>query len=346
MISQTLAEVTRGGQVESVHSGSITLALGDGTILETIGNPERFTYFRSSAKPFQAIPVISSGAADAFGFTAAELALCCASHNGDPRHQEQVAAMLAKIGLSSDNLQCGISLPGDELEHARVVDGVVAPSPLQCDCSGKHTGMLAVCQQMGYPIENYLKDDHPLQQWIREIIASVCQIDSSAIVIARDGCSLPTFGMPFNHLAVSYATFSKPENTAPDFGRKWASELDRLRLAMMKHPENVSGPGTFVTDLMRIGKGKVVAKSGAEGLVCLGIPATGVGIAVRVDDGSFRSHPAIVLAILEQLQALDADMIQELKEAYPSRVYTHNGWDEGEIRAAFPRLCAIAPDAA
>ena len=176
MIPTPLAVATRGGQTESVHTGSIVIAHVDGSIRASVGDPARFTYFRSSAKPFQAIPVVESGAADAFGLTPAELALCCASHSGQRLHQEQVTAFLAKLDMGPDMLRCGISLPYNEFAHAQVVDRMVPPSPLQCDCSGKHSGMLATCKHLGYPTDSYLSDDHPLQQMIRSMMAAVCRI--------------------------------------------------------------------------------------------------------------------------------------------------------------------------
>src|SRR5262249_52393777 len=151
-VTTLLAEVTRGEAVESVHVGTIAVVNANGDLVAWAGDPTNFAYFRSSAKPFQAIPLVESGAADAFGFTPAEMALCCASHHAEPHHQREVAAMLAKLGLTEAALRCGSPLPGDEAEQGRVLAGLVAPSPLQCDCSGKHTGMLATCRHLGYPI--------------------------------------------------------------------------------------------------------------------------------------------------------------------------------------------------
>ncbi len=330
-----LAVATRGGHPESVHTGSIVVADVTGAITATIGDPKRFTYFRSSAKPFQAIPVVESGAADAFGLTPAELALCCASHSGQQSHQDQVAAFLDKLGMSADTLRCGISLPYNELAHAEVIDGKVAPSPLQCDCSGKHSGMLSVCKHLGYPTDSYLSDDHPLQKTIKSIIAAVCRVDENEIEIARDGCSLPTFGMTVDRFAVAFATLASPADAPDGAGAQWSVELDRLRAAMVTHPENVAGDGELVTDLMRIGGGEIVAKSGAEGLICFGIPAQRLGVAVRIDDGSFRAHPAVIIELLRKLDALPEARISELEELYPPHIRTHNGWHVGDLTAAF-----------
>src|SRR4051794_9113937 len=189
-----LCEITRGDRVESLHYGAIAVVDRDGNLVHSIGDPDLFLYFRSSAKPFQAIPVVESGAADRFGLTPGDLALCCASHHAEYGQQQQVLAMLAKLGLDDSALQCGAPLPSDQEEMAKVILGERARSPLQCDCSGKHTGMLAACLQLGYPIDGYLEPEHPLQQQIKKLVAEVCRIAEDDIVVGTDGCSVPTFG--------------------------------------------------------------------------------------------------------------------------------------------------------
>jgi L-asparaginase II len=330
-----IAETTRGGIVESVHHGVVVAVDARGEIVASAGDPELVVFFRSSAKPFQAIPVIESGAANAFGITPAELALCCASHEGSPEHQRQVAALLAKLGLSPADLQCGCPLPGDEAEAARVVLGEVARSPLQCDCSGKHAGMLATIVHERLTRHDYLDPDHPLQRCILGIMAEVLRVPEETIVLGTDGCSLPTFGAPVRAFATAFAALAAPHDAPPSAGGEHAAALDRLRAAMIAHPENVAGHGQFVTDLIAMSDGRIVAKSGAEGLICLGVPERGLGIAVRVLDGSFRTHPAIVLAALEQLDVLDAPTREAIAERHSSELRNHNGWRVGEIRPVF-----------
>ncbi len=326
-----LAEVTRGDRVESLHMGTIVVADASGQVLAASGDPTTFAYFRSSAKPFQAIRVIESGAADAFGFTPAELALCCASHHATLRHQHEVATMLGKIGLSPADLKCGAPLPADEEEAARILAGVSPVSPLQCDCSGKHTGMLAVCRHLGYSTADYLDPAHRLQVEIRKIMARVLRLCESELVLATDGCSLPTFGSTIASFAAAFATLASPD----DSGLGHESALSRLRDAMVAHPENVAGAGNFVTDLMEVSSGRIVAKSGAEGLICLGIPEASLGIAVRVADGSFRCHPEVVIETLRQLQLMDESFFTGLSLRHPPVQHNHNGWQVGEIQPAF-----------
>lgn len=307
--------------------GSIAVVDDGGRLIASAGDPDQFLYFRSSAKPFQAIPVIESGAADRYGFSPAELALCCASHSGTPHHQRQVWAMLARLGLDEDALLCGNPGPYNDEAYARFAAGLVPSSPTQCDCSGKHTGMIAACLHLGYPIDTYLNPEHPLQQAILGLVAEVCEVPRESILLATDGCSLPTFGSTLRSFARAYATLARP--------RIHIAALDRLRDAMIAVPENVGGPGEFNTDLMRVAGGAVVAKTGAEGLLCMGVPERGLGIAIRIGDGAFRAHPAVTFECLRQLGILDESKLAELHKLHEPTLYNHNRRAVGEIRPVF-----------
>ncbi len=330
-----LAEVRRGGMVESIHMGAIAVVDVEGKLLAHAGDADLFAYYRSSAKPFQAVPLVESGAADRFGFTPAELALCCASHKGSPRHQQQVRAMLGKLGLDDGALRCGIMVPGDRQEAARVLGGMVEGSPLHCDCSGKHTGMIATCLQMGDPIEGYLDAEHPHQRRIRAAMAEVCRFPADGMKLAIDGCGVPTFGMPLRHFAVSWATLACPMDAPVRAGREHAAALNRLREAMVAVPFNVAGEGDLVTNVLELGKGTLVVKSGAEGLMCMGMPAHGIGVAIRIGDGSHRSLPVVVASVLEQLGLTDRSIVEGIRDRHNAEIRNHNGRIVGDVRAAF-----------
>lgn len=330
-----IAETTRGGIVESVHHGIVVAVDARGDLIASVGDPTRTIFFRSSAKPFQAIPVIESGAADAFGFTPAELALCCASHEASPEHQRQVAVMLEKIGLAPGDLQCGAPLPGNDAEFARIMLGERARSPLQCDCSGKHTGMLATIVHEGLSRDDYLDPHHPLQQRILGIMAEVMRVPREKIVLGTDGCSLPTFGAPIHTFAAAYAALAAPEQVPFGAGREHAAALNRLRQAMTAYPVNVSGEGSLVASLMELSDGRIVAKTGAEGLLCLGVPERELGIAIRVMDGSYRAHAVAAVSTLEQLRILDAATRDAILERHSPELRNHNGRLVGEIRPVF-----------
>ncbi len=330
---EALAETTRGGRVESIHHGIVAVADTDGRLVASAGDPDHVVFYRSSAKPFQAVPLIESGAADAFGFTPAELALCCASHVASERHQAAVAAMLDKIGLDDAALRCGAPLPSDRVAAARVLTGETPKSQLQCDCSGKHTGMLATCLHLGEPVDDYRDPDHPAQQRILTIMSEVLRTPKDEIPLGVDGCSLPTFGGSIRSFAISYAALARPERVPAGAGTEHAAALNRLREAMMAHPENVSGEGRDSTDLMAVAGGRIVAKGGAEGLFCFGLPEHGLGVAIRVLDGSFRAHAPVVASVLEQLDLVPSSVIEEFRRRHPATIRNHNGIEVGEIQS-------------
>ncbi|MCC6792209.1 MAG: asparaginase [Thermomicrobiales bacterium] len=331
-----LANVTRGGAVESTHMGTVAVSDVSGRTIAWAGDPTTFAYFRSSAKPFQAVPLIESGAADRFGFTPAELALCCSSHSAEARHQDQVLAMLARLGLDPGYLQCGAPLPIDEHETALIVAGEKAKSPLQCDCSGKHTGMLASNLALGYPTDTYLEPNHPLQQTIRGILGEVCRVPADQLRLATDGCSLPTFGTSIGSMAAAFAALAAPDSAPAGQGREHATALNRLRAAMTSHPENVGGgKGRLDTDLMKHSNGRVVAKSGAEGLICAGFPERQIGIAIRIADGSFRAQAVVLEQVLRQLDLIESAVIDSLMAQWDPRIFNHNRRPVGDIEATF-----------
>ncbi len=322
---EVLAEVVRGGRVESVHHGSIAVVDADGRLIAEAGDPGQFLYFRSSAKPFQAIPLVESGAADAFGLTTAELALCCASHSGTARHQEQVAALLAKLGLDETALQCGAPFPYDPKAGSLVGAGLMPRSQLGCDCSGKHSGMLATCLHRGLQIDSYLDPDHPLQREILDLMAELCALPADGIALAIDGCSLPTFGARLSDFARAWAHMAAPT--------VHVEALARLRSAMLAHPENVAGEGMLDTDVMRAGGGSIVAKGGAEALQCLALPERGLGIAIRIADGSNRARQVVVEATLRALGAVDEATLAAILPIEDRELRNHNKLLVGEIRA-------------
>jgi L-asparaginase II len=333
-MSAALAEVTRGELVESTHTGVVAVVDVSGRIVASAGDTDRVLFFRSSAKPFQAVPLVESGAADAYGFTTGELALACASHDATPAHQRGVARMLAKIGLDEDALRCGVVPPADEQEAARIALGIKANSQLQCECSGEHAGMLAACLHSGYPTDTYTEADHPLQRRIREILASILRLEADALIIGIDGCRIPTFGAPVRAFATAYATLATPSGASADAGRGFAATLDRLRAAMLAHPTLVGGEQTLDSDIMRLSDGRIVAKLGAEGLLCLAVPERGLGIAMAASDGSPRALGPAAIAVLEQLQVAEPQTLDALRERHAGRVETFAGEPVGEMRPA------------
>jgi L-asparaginase II len=321
-----LAVATRGGIVESVHSGSIAVVDRHGRLLFGAGDPSSLTFTRSALKPLQALPFVAGGGVERFGYSVPQVALLCASHSGEPRHVAAAADMLARAGNSETELQCGTHVPGFyELAGER------APpppwSPLAHNCSGKHSGMLAYCTQCGLPKQDYLAPDHPLQRAIRQAVARFAQVPEEELVAGVDGCSAPNYAMPLANLALAFAKLAAGEIDA-DYG----SAPRTLARAMVAHPEMVSGERRNDLALMRAGRGDWVTKVGAEGVQAIGISSRGWGIAIKVADGSARGlHPASV-AVLEQLELLDAAARAELAPWGRPDIRNYRGTVTGDVR--------------
>jgi L-asparaginase II len=279
----------------------------------------------------QAIPVILSGAADRFGFTEAEIAICCASHSAADYHLEAVKGVLGKIGLSEADLRCGVHAPSDQKESERLVLAGASPNQLHNNCSGKHAGMLAVCLAKGWPIENYLDPDHPLQQWILDIVAEYTGLDRSEIPSTTDGCSLPTFYVPLSALATAIARFVAKGAAGDPAAR-------RILDAVAHYPEMIYERGGFDSELIRVLGGKGIAKRGAMAIFAAGIesPAHGaIGVVVEMEDGNITPMSPIVMRALEKLGLLDADQLAELAGFRITELDNCRSIHVGEIVADF-----------
>ncbi len=284
-------EVTRGSLVESVHQVSAAVVTADDELVAAAGNPDLITFWRSAAKPFQAMPLIEDGVAERFGLTDDELALACASHSSEPFHLEGVDRFLAKVGVEERDLACGPHPPlSAEVARAVTRDGIVM-TPRWSNCSGKHTGMLATAKHHGWPLAGYERAGHPLQDRLLDSAAHWSGLGRDQIVLGVDGCTTVCYGMPLRAMALAYARFAVAEEDAPR----------RLYRAMTEHPELVAGTNRLCTDLMRAWEGAIVAKVGAEGVYSAAVPSLRLGIAIKVMDGDLRSVGIALIAVLRQI---------------------------------------------
>jgi len=336
-----LVELTRGEIVESIHFGALAVVDRNGRLIAWYGDPELVTFLRSTAKPFQALPFIESGAIQAFHLEPAEIALICASHSGTDAHVVAVSALQAKVGILETDLKCGTHPPSHEPTLEAMRQRGEEPSPNRHNCSGKHTGMLASARLHGWSKTSYLELSQPLQQGILEAFAEMCDLSSGQVQVGIDGCSAPNFAVPLRNAALAFARLCDPQQLPEP--RAQACRV--ISSAMMSHPFIVAGPGRFDSCLMEIGAGKIVAKGGAEGYQGIGLlPGTlgpgspALGIALKVSDGDLkgRARPLACLEILRQLDALSPQQLQALTEFGP-RLPVHNRREikVGEARPAF-----------
>jgi len=297
-----LALVTRGDAVDSVHFGSVAVVDRDGRLVFAAGDPHHLTPTRSTLKPLQALPFAARGGVEHFGFEPRHVALMCASHSGEPRHVDAVAAMLERAGCTAEDLQCGVHPPLFYTVREELPPADARFTPLQHNCSGKHAGMLAYCRLCGHPTGSYLEFHHPLQQAIRTAVAYMTGVAEDTLVAGIDGCSAPNYAVPLDRLAYAFARLASAIDD-----ERYGEAPARLAAAMTAHPEMVSGDGRNDLALMRAGAGDWVTKVGAEGVQAVGVRSKGWGIAIKVIDGHARGRDPATVAVLEQLGLLDAD---------------------------------------
>ncbi|MCP4582816.1 MAG: asparaginase [candidate division Zixibacteria bacterium] len=323
--------VYRGDTVESTHYGDCVVVDSEGKILYQLGDTQTFTYLRSSAKPFQTIPIIESGAAHHFKFTSKEIAIISGSHNGEPQQVEIVSEILDKIGLSPDHLQCGTHLPHYYPANKIEPEPGEKFEPIQHNCSGKHAGMLALCVFKELSLDDYLSPEHPIQNLITEAIASICDYPKKDIKIGIDGCSAPVHGMPIYNMALGFARFVTP----PSVRREKAKIYSSIYQAFIEHPDLVAGDHRYDTELMRTCKERLIAKGGAEGLHCVGLPERKWGMTTKVIDGAKRAQYIFSLETLRQLGVVTSEELEKLKEHHGDTLFNWTDKKIGYIKPEF-----------
>jgi L-asparaginase II len=313
---------TRGSYLESVHFGAVAVVDPAGVLIAWHGDPQTTTFMRSSAKPFQALPLIENGGLEAFEITDRELALICASHSGAPVHLEVLGELQARLGISEENLACGTHLPFHSSSRKKLICREEEPSPNHHNCSGKHTGMIALAKLLGVPMEGYTESDHPVQRVIRQTTAEMCSLPEDNLLLGRDGCSVVTFGMPLQNAALGWARLTAFTNLSP----RREKACRKIVQAFQKHPEMAAGPERFDTNLIQQAGEKLIAKAGAEAFQSIGVfPQTsskhpqGLGIAIKISDGDRGKtvRSAAALETLKQLEILTEDQLNELSRFGP-----------------------------
>ena len=290
-----IAAVWRGDLIESVHRGRYVVRDARGETLDSLGDPGGLVHLRSTAKPFQALPLVFSGAADEFGITSEELAVACASHSGEPRHLAAVRSILRKAGLSEDDLQSGAHQPMHTPSATRLLRSGEEPRPIHGNCSGKHAGMLAVCAHAGWDPTGYRDPQGPLQKLVRRTVAKLCALEPEGVRLGGDSCGVPVFALPLESLALGIARFAA-EGEAKDFPEDLLEAVRRVRDSMLAHPYMVAGTDRFDTRLIE--ETSLISKSGAEAVFVAASLKAAWGLALKISDGSYRAvAPAVVAAL-------------------------------------------------
>lgn len=328
-----LVELIRGKIVESVHRGSLAVVDADGATVLSAGTIDVPVYPRSAMKMIQALPLVESGAADGYGFGNVELSLACASHSSEPKHAQTAEKMLAAAGFNESDLECGAHWPliGSAGEKAKIemARAGQSPSQLHNNCSGKHAGFLCCAKHSGMKTKDYLNTDHELQ---RSIVATMEDITGEAIPgdqCGVDGCSAPTLAASLKGLAQGFAKLGTGTGLEP----VRAKSAQRIMAACMAEPWYMAGTDRFCTRVMEIGKGRIFAKFGAEGVYTGAIPELGLGFAMKADDGAERAVEMMLAAVLQKLLGQDSDIGEKLSLLTTRPINNWNGIHTGEMRA-------------
>ncbi|MBD1925044.1 asparaginase [Trichocoleus sp. FACHB-90] len=284
----------REGIIESTHRAQAVVCDNRGRVLSVAGSAETAAFVRSALKPFQALAVTTTGTLERYNLTDRDLAIICSSHKGTTQQVRQAFNILWRSDVDPSALQCPIP-PGKK-------------SPLEYNCSGKHAGMLAVCQARNWPLNTYLQRNHPVQQLILGKVAELLRMPAAEFISAHDDCGAPTYFMQLGQMATLFAQLASGNNL----------DMERIVRAMTHHPNLVAGEGEFDTELMRLTEGEIVSKGGAEGIECIGREGVGMGLAIKVMDGAGRAKYAVAIHLLKQMGWITPTMAETLSEHFMS----------------------------
>jgi L-asparaginase II len=293
-----LARVVRSDLEESVHLGHVAVCDADGRLVAHAGDASHAVFSRSCMKPLQAavsLQAIGEPQPDR------EVAVMCASHNGEPTHLAAVRAVLRRARVDADSLRTPESFPLDPDAMARARHR----TRLFHNCSGKHAGMLLACARSGWARPTYRNRSHPLQRRVTSAVRTGTDVHDP--VMGVDGCGVPVFGMPLRAMATLFARLARPERLGG-----LAVPASRATAAMVAEPYLVGGRDRLDTALMRTSGGEVLVKEGAEALVCASAMSSGLGIAIKVADGGSRADEPALVSVLQHLDALTAAQVRDV----------------------------------
>jgi L-asparaginase II len=328
MTNPILVEVTRGPVVESRHRGAIVVVDAGGRRRAAIGDVGEPVFPRSAVKLLQALPLVESGAADAYTCGPAELALACASHSGEPRHVATATTMLSKCGRSIADLECGSHMPFDSSAARTLIHAGLSPTAIHNNCSGKHAGFICLACHLGVDPQGYVEPGHAVQREVTAALAATTGTPLGAGNRAVDGCSIPTYAIPLDGLALAFARVVTGEGLTP----QRAAAARRLAEACMAEPWYVAGTGRFCTEVMGAFAGRLLLKTGAEGVYCAGIPELGFGIALKCEDGTTRAAEVMMAAAVEALLPMTAAERLLVADRLTPAIESRKGRKVGKIR--------------
>lgn len=329
-MNPVLVNVWRGDTLESQHRGSVIVVNACGDTLFSVGDTGSLVFPRSSLKLIQALPVLESGAADALGLQAEQIALICASHSGEDRHTILVRAILQQLGLNTEALACGAEYPDYPQTAHQLIKQGIAPGREHHNCSGKHSGMLCLCHHQDWDSEDYHLYDHPAQQAWRQVLSELIQLDADALPWDFDGCGVPALAMPLYSLAHAYAAFTAHPNGTDSRSKA----MQRILQSIAAHPLNIAGTNRACSRVIAASQGRVIVKTGAEGVFIGIIPERQIAFALKIDDGATRASETALGGVLGWLQEPVAAM-PELDTVFRRALKNSQGKVVGRVESVF-----------
>jgi L-asparaginase II len=335
MGNPVLVEVWRGELVECRHRGAVAICDASGRLHFALGDVSSPVYPRSATKLLQALPLVESGAAAHYALSAAEMALACASHNGETLHAEAVAAWLERLDLGEEDLECGPALPMGTAAHEALLRAGGAPSRLFHNCSGKHCGMLTLSRHLDARTRGYIDEQHPAQQQWMQALGEMAGVDAHQLPRGLDGCGIPVLALPLARLAQAFARFADPRGLAAP--RREA--IEKLRAALQAMPQMIAGSDRLCSELLATAGLQVQAKVGADGVYAAALPELGLGVALKIDDGNTRASEVALGAALSRLRVLDDEQQAALAARFSPPIINSRGLLAGRVEASSVWCC-------
>ena len=331
-MSEILLHYTRAGHVENIHRGDVAVVNCEGEIVEAIGNAHLPMFWRSAAKPFQALPFVKNGGLDKYNITEEELAILVSSHSGEPNHVALINGLLQKLGLSESDLECGVMRPLNGKAFKALIKSGEPITQVHNQCSGKHAQIMALAIMLGVEVKGYSQPQHEAEKLIFKHVAMASKVPEDKLEIGIDGCGVPVFYLPLYNMSLAYARLSTPSKG--DWG-DYEIAATKIRDAMRHYPQVMSGTGRIDCAVSEVTGGRIVGKMGSDAVYCLAVTDEDLGIAFKIEDGDYAAVTPMVIAILKHLDLLTKDEMTALDEKFPPILKNHRGDVIGTIETMF-----------
>ena len=331
-MSEIVLHYTRAGHVENIHRADMAAVNCKGEVVASIGNENLPMFWRSAAKPFQALPFVKNGGLERYKITDEELALLVSSHSGEENHVSLVRGILSKLGLDESVLDCGVVRPMSGKAFKKLISAGEKVLPVHNPCSGKHSQIIALSMMLGIDYKGYTQPNHEAQKVIFKHVAMAARISEEKLEIGIDGCGVPVFYLPIYNMSLAYARLSTPK-----LGNWGEYELaaTKIRNAMSKYPQVLSGTGRIDLAVSEVTNGRIIAKIGADAVYCLAVKDGDLGITFKIEDGDYSAVNPMTIAVLKHLDLLTKDEAAELDKKFPPVLKNHRGEVIGTIEAVF-----------